>query len=219
MTSISQRIRHIFEAFLASLLFSMQTIFAMGVFFGIMSMPLLPYIWLVLTDINFANSFLFNLEFILFAKEYWVGRIIAFIGTFVLLLSFAQYLRNRHRGNKLIQSGLYSKIRHPQFTGIITITLGLTLMTTGSSPMGNVGLFQTTNYWLIQVFGYIAIAKYEDWKLQKENGSEYAEYSQKVPFLFPVKHPKRIPELLFTILVALAIWFTMLVLAYGLHIN
>jgi len=184
-----------------------------------MSMPLLPYIWYVLTDINFANSFLFNLEFILFAKEYWVGRIIAFIGTFVLLLSFAQYLRNRHSGNKLIQSGLYSKIRHPQFTGIITITLGLSLMTLPSSPMGNVGLFQTTNYWLIQVFGYIAIAKYEDWKLQKENGSQYTEYRQNVPFLFPVKHPKRIPELLFTILLALGIWFIMLVLAYGLHIS
>jgi len=219
MTDISQRIRHIFEALLASLLFSMQTIFVMGVFFGIMSMPLLPYIWYVLTDINFANSFLFNLEFILFAKEYWVGRIIAFIGTFVLLLSFAQYLRNRHNGNKLIQSGLYSKIRHPQFTGIITITLGLSLMTVLSSPMGNVGLFQTTNYWLIQVFGYIAIAKYEDWKLQKENGSQYTEYRQNVPFLFPVKHPKRIPELLFTILLALGIWFVMLVLAYGLHIS
>lgn len=219
MTNISQSIRHIFEALLASLLFSMQTIFAMGVFFGIMSMPLLPYIWYVLTDINFANSFLFNMEFILFAKEYWVGRIIAFIGTFVLLLSFAQYLRNRHSGNKLIQSGLYSKIRHPQFTGIITITLGLSLMTLPSSPMGNVGLFQTTNYWLIQVFGYIAIAKYEDWKLQKENGSQYTEYRQNVPFLFPVKHPKRIPELLFTILLALGIWFVMLVLAYGLHIS
>ncbi len=219
MTNISQRIRHIFEALLASLLFSMQTIFAMGVFFGIMSMPLLPYIWYVLTDINFANSFLFNMEFILFAKEYWVGRIIALIGTIVFFLSFAQYLRNRHRGNTLIQSGLYSKIRHPQFTGIITITLGLSLMTVRSSPMGNVGLFQTTNYWLIQVFGYIAIAKYEDWKLQKENSSEYTEYRQNVPFLFPVKHPKRIPELLFTILLALGIWFIMLFLAYGLHIS
>jgi protein-S-isoprenylcysteine O-methyltransferase Ste14 len=218
MNNLSQKIRHLFEALLTVLLFGMQTIYNMGIFMGIMSIPLLPYIWFVLTDKNYANAFWFNIEYMFFTKDFLISRIITFIGVFVLLLALAQFIWSRHKRNKLVQSGLYSKIRHPQFTGIIIITFGLTLMVTKADPTMNV-LLRTTDLWLIQVLGYMTIAKYEDWKLQKEIGNDYNEYRQNVPFLFPIRSPKRIPETLFTILIAITIWFILLVFTYVLCIS
>jgi protein-S-isoprenylcysteine O-methyltransferase Ste14 len=210
MSNIFYKMRHLFEAVLAVLLFGMQAIFNMGIFWGIMSIPLLPYVWLVFTEREYANAFWFNLDFMLFAEDYWVGRIIALIGVFVFLFALAQYIWGRYKGVKLVRSGLYSKIRHPQFTGIIIITLGLTLMVATAAPTLNV-FFKTSDLWFIQVLGYTAIAKYEDWKLQKEVGNDYSEYRQNVPFLFPIKSPKRISETLFTILISIIIWLMLII--------
>lgn len=213
MMSVSQKIRHLSEILLAALLFGMQTIYNMGIFFGIMTIPLLPYVWLVLTNSSYANALQFNFEFMLFAcKEIWVGRIIAFIGVAVLLFAAAQFLWSRYKGTGLIQSGLYSRIRHPQFTGIIIITIGLTVMVATYGSYHPRSFLQDISVWLLQVLGYIAIAKYEDWSLLKKFGDSYRQYSQRVPFLFPIKNPKRIPETLFTILLALLIWVVLLAL-------
>jgi protein-S-isoprenylcysteine O-methyltransferase Ste14 len=207
MRNVSQNIRHLLEIAFTALLFGMQTIYNMGIFFGIMTIPLLPYVWLVLTDSNYANAVRFNVEFMLFAsKQIWVGRIIAFVGVAVLLLAAAQFLWSRYKGSGLIQSGLYSRIRHPQFTGIILITVGLTVMVATYGSYYPRSRFQDMGVWLLQVFGYITIAKYEDWSLLKKFGEGYRQYQQKVPFLFPIKNPKRIPETLFTILIAILIW-------------
>jgi len=215
MKNISQKIKHLFEALLTVLLFGMQTIFEIGISIGMMSIPLLPYVWLVLTNENVANAFWFNVEIMLFAKQYWVGRIIAFIGAAVLLVAVAQFLWSRYKGIELIQSGLYSKIRHPQFTGIIILTLGLTVIVATEFTFIN-DLFKNTGLWLLQVLGYISIAKYEDWTLQKKLGDKYSQYKQNVSFLFPIKKPKRIPELLYTILIALLIWLILFIFPFHL---
>jgi len=144
MSNLSLKIRNLFEALMTIILFSMQTIFNMGVMMGIMSIPLLPYVWFVLTDKNYANAFWFNMEFLFFAKDYWVGRVIAFIGVFVLLFALAQFIWSRHKGINIVQSGLYSKIRHPQFTGIIIMILGLTWMVAKVDPTRNI-LFRTAD--------------------------------------------------------------------------
>ena len=185
MSSVSQKIKHIFEALLTVLLFGMQTIYNMGIFFGFMTIPLLPYVWLVLTDNRFANAFWFNVEFMLFAsKEIWVGRIIAFIGVAVLLLAAARFLWSRYKGIGLIQSGLYSRIRHPQFTGIIIITIGLTVMVATHGSYYPRTKFQDIGVWLLQVFGYIAIAKYEDLSLLKNLGIAITNTNKEFLFCF-----------------------------------
>jgi protein-S-isoprenylcysteine O-methyltransferase Ste14 len=207
MRPVPQNIRHLLEALSTALLFGMQSIYNMGIFFGFMTIPLLPYVWHVLTDSNYANALRFNAEFMLFAFEkVWVGRIIAFVGVAVLLVAAAQFLWSRIKGSGLIQSGLYSRIRHPQFTGIILITVGLIVMIATWGDYYPRSKLQDMTVWLLQVLGYIAIAKYEDWSLLKKFGDSYRQYQQNVPFLFPIKPPKRIPETLFTILIAALIW-------------
>jgi protein-S-isoprenylcysteine O-methyltransferase Ste14 len=222
MRIVSQRIRHLLEAAFSFLLFGMQSIYNMGVFFGFMTIPLLPYVWFVLTDSNYANALKFNVEFMLFAfDKIWVGRIIAFVGVAVLLLAAAQFLWSRYKGVKIIQSGLYSRVRHPQFTGIILITVGLTVMIATWGEYYPRSKFQDMTVWLLQVFGYIAIAKYEDWNLLKTFGDSYRQYQQKVPFLFPIRNPKKISETLFTVLVATLIWAILLSFPFysSLHIT
>lgn len=153
MSSPSQKVRHLFEAMLTGLLFGMQIICDAGVWMGIMSIPLLPYVFAVLTNEAYAEAFWINMECLFLRENSLIGNVITFAGVFVLLVALAQFLWSRHKGNKLVQSGLYSKMRHPQFTGIITINFGLTLLV-GEVPalMYNL-LLEKTTFWLIQVLG------------------------------------------------------------------
>jgi protein-S-isoprenylcysteine O-methyltransferase Ste14 len=216
MSPVSPKIRHLLEATSTALLFGMQSIYNMGIFFGIMTIPLLPYIWHVLTDSNYANAFWFNVEFMLFASdEIWVGRIIAFVGVAVLLVAGAQFVWSRYKKFGLTQSGLYSRVRHPQFTGIILVTVGLTVMIATYGSYYPRSKFQDMSVWLLQVLGYIAIAKYEDWSLLKKFGDSYRQYQQRVPFLFPLKSPKKVPETVFTILLALLVWVILLAFPFN----
>jgi len=194
-----ERVRHLLEAIFTALLFGTQTILNAGIFISIMSIPLLPYLFYFLSGQHPLTALEFNIYVMLFAKAFWVGRAIALIGVAVLSLAATQLLWNRHKGVGLIKTGMYSVVRHPQFSGIIIITVGLTVMVLTNSTDS---LFQIVGLWLIQILGYIAIARYEEWCLSKKIGEEYRQYKRKVPFLFTVKCPSRIPETLFTIFIA-----------------
>jgi len=203
-------------------LLSTQTILFAGSFITIMIVPLLPYLY-----------FLSNAHFLDFNRELWVlfsssdllvGRIVVFIGIILFFLAFGQWLWYHHKHSGLFVKGLYSKIRHPQFTGIIVVTMGLTIMVlifgdfnyagfpnnVTISSLGLIGL------WFLQVLGYIGIAKYEDWRLSKKFKDEYLQYKGNVPFLFPIKSPKRIPEILFTILLVVILCIAIYLLPYNL---
>lgn len=212
-SKLKERVRHLLEAVFAALLFGTQTILNAGIFISIMSIPLLPYLFYVLSGQYPLTALEFNIYVMLFAKEFWAGRAIALIGVAVLLLAAAQLLWNRHKGVVLIKTGMYSVVRHPQFFGIIIITVGLTVMVLTNST-GR--LFQIVGLWLIQILGYMAIARYEEWGLSKKIGEEYRQYKRKVPFLFPVKCPSIIPETLFTIFIAVLLSVVLTFFPYGL---
>jgi len=129
------------------------------------------------------------------------------------LVAAAQLLWSRHKRDPFITTGAYSVVRHPQFTGIIIVTFGLTVMVLTNSTES---LFQTAGLWLVQILGYIALARYEEWRLTKKFGDGYREYKQKVPFLFPIKSPSRIPETLFTFFAAILLFVVLLILPYEL---
>jgi len=208
-----ERVRHLLEAIFTALLFGTQTILNAGIFISIMSIPLLPYLFYFLSGQHPLTALEFNIYVMLFAKEFWVGRAIALIGVAVVSLAATQLLWNRHKGVVLIKTGMYSVVRHPQFSGIIIITVGLTVMVLTNSTDS---LFQIVGLWLIQILGYIAIARYEEWCLSKKIGEEYRQYKRKVPFLFMVKCPSRIPETLFTIFMAVLLSVVLTFFPYGL---
>jgi protein-S-isoprenylcysteine O-methyltransferase Ste14 len=210
----AEKIRHLLEALFTILLFSTQTILNAGIAISIMAIPLLPYLFYLLAGIgNYPEALDTEIWAMFYLDTFIVGRMIASIGFVVLLLAAAQLLWSRHKGVELITTGAYSMVRHPQFTGIIIFTAGLTVMVLTNSTAN---LFQTADLWLIQILGYVALARYEEWRLTKKFGDSYRQYKQRVPFLFPLKSPSRIPETLFTVFMAILIFLVLLFLPYDL---
>lgn len=179
---------------------------------GIMAIPLLPYIWRMISsaDTNFAAGFVHYLYVMLFGVEFLVGRLILFAGIAILFIALFQLLLSRRRGNELVKSGLYSRMRHPQFTGIILITFGISILVATMGRYFIINRFKIMSYWLLSTFGYIAIAKFEEWRLTKKFGDKFCQYKEDVPFLFPIPPSKKIPEMLLTVLTVTLFWFVLL---------
>jgi len=208
---LKEKIRHLLEAMITAILFSTQTILNAGWAISVMSIPLLPYlIYFLKGQANPERE----IQVLFFSRTYMVGRIIALIGFGVLLLAVMQFLWNRARGVGLIKTGAYSVVRHPQFTGIIIVTIGLTVMVL-TLGLG-VNQLQIIGLWMIQILGYISIAKYEETHLLKRFGESFHQYQRDVPFIFPIKCPSRIPETLFTILITALICCFLLFFPYNL---
>ena len=77
----------------------------------------------------------------------------------------------------------------------------------------NVYLNQRVGLWFLATLGYIFFAWYEERNMSKKF-SEFKEYKQKVPFLFPIKNPKIIPDVIFTVIFVLGVCLILLVLPY-----
>jgi protein-S-isoprenylcysteine O-methyltransferase Ste14 len=207
-STLKGKVRLLLEAMFTALLFTTQSIVYGGWAISVMSIPLLPYLVTYMTDHPNLDR---DIKLLFFAKEYMVGRMIALIGFTVFLLAGIQFLRDRARGVSLIQTGLYSVVRHPQHTGIIIVTIGLTVMVLSLSSNPRVIFL-----WLMQILGYVILARYEESHLEKRHGENFRQYKRDVPFMFPVKCPSKIPETLFTILLAIIISFVFLVFPFDL---
>jgi len=205
-------VRRFFELLATALLLGTQTILHAGGFIGIMTIPLLPYLY-TLVQGDFS-TIIPQIWAMFFLNTYTVGRIIMLIGLVVLFVAAGQWLWSHHKKRSLFKTGIYAKVRHPQFTGIIITTLGLTFMVLTRDSQYT--LWTMVGLWFLQVLGYITIARYEEWRLSKKYSNEHNEYKQTVPFLFSIKHPKKIPETLFTILIVTVICTILLSLPYPL---
>lgn len=207
------KVWNLLKTILVTLLFGTQHIIDAGraISFGIT--PIMQYIYGVLIGDAMVER---EIQVILFSNEFIVGRIIALVGAAVLLLTAIQYFQNRTKQD-FIKVGIFSKVRHPQFMGIITVGLGLTVMTLTYNGGGRFETFLlVTGTWFIQVLCYITIARTEEWKLTKRFKEKYNQYQHKVPFMFPIKGPSRIPEILFTIMITVLIYILLIVFPYHL---
>jgi protein-S-isoprenylcysteine O-methyltransferase Ste14 len=214
---IKEKARSFVEALFSILLLGTQIVWSAGSFVGVMVTPLLFYFLA-------PNALSDGFRLMQPSREFLVGQIIVYIGAIIFLLALAQWLWYHHKNYSVYRKGLYSRSRHPQFLGIILVTLGLTLMilmTHGGGlvvpcmPVIYVGMpAQLASLWLLQTLGYIAIARYEENHLSRKI-VEYKEYKQRVPFFWPIRNPKKIPELATTILLVMAIYVVLVFLPYG----
>jgi protein-S-isoprenylcysteine O-methyltransferase Ste14 len=144
---------------------------------SVMAIPLLPYLVGLVYDYmqGVSPNLQRDIYLLFFAREFMVGRIIAFAGVVIFLLAAFQFLRERVKGTRLVKNGLYSLVRHPQYFGIIIITVGLNVMvlTLGSNPL-------LISLWLVQVAGYIILAKYEEKHLEKQFAEQFRKYKATV---------------------------------------
>ena len=214
LAKVKQAARHFVEVLLTVLLFGTQTILDAGIYISIMTAPLLPYLTAIPEFLyRYPQAFHATTAVMLFWKNLLVGRIVALIGVIILTLAAIQWLWYHHKKVGLFTKGLYSKSRHPQFLGIIIISLGLTIMVLTFQPYR---VQQLVALWFLQVLGYVTIAFFEERSLSKKFGGEYEQYRLKVPFIFPVKCPRKVPEYLFTLLIFALVCAVLLYLPYDL---
>jgi protein-S-isoprenylcysteine O-methyltransferase Ste14 len=105
------------------------------------------------------------------------GVILIAIGSIFHGLSHIEHEKAHEKAEKiekLVTAGIYSKIRHPGYLGLILINFGIAF------AWGFVSLVV-----LVTFYAYLSVetAKKEEF-LTKKFGSEYKEYAKKVPWRF-----------------------------------
>ena len=81
-----------------------------------------------------------------------------------------------HRTEKIVTTGVYSNVRHPQYLGGLLAHLGISLLLSALYSL----LF--TSLMLVLIY---LISKKEEQELIREFGKEYERYKKKVPMLIP----------------------------------
>jgi len=159
-----------------------------SIWFGIMSIPLISYLFFF-----FQYPSILQHDLIFFLGFF--GTYIAYFG-FILCIYCLTY-QIFHR-KQLIKTGPYRLVRHPQYVAFIILTFGLTSVSLQTSPI--IPLFiplEINHYliilyiWLAEVMAYIFLAKVEDLALKAKYGDEYNDYANKVGFMIPRLNLKR----------------------------
>jgi protein-S-isoprenylcysteine O-methyltransferase Ste14 len=82
-----------------------------------------------------------------------------------------------HRANdELVNSGLYGRVRHPQYLALFLITVGMLIQWP---------TIITAAMWPILMFMYYRLARREEKEMEDQFGDKYVTYRQRVPMSLP----------------------------------
>ena len=140
--------------------FSPQTKFAIPLFQGLVIQ--LPFLG---TTIPLVHA-------IVFVPFFAVGSWFGIRGVMETTLKVAE----THRPARVVTTGVYSIIRHPQYLGGLLAHLGFSFLLSG--------LYSLVLTPLTFALVYL-ISRKEEIELSKEFGKEYAEYVKKTPMILP----------------------------------
>lgn len=97
-------------------------------------------------------------------------------GGFIMLSSAWGVLYKAQRTHTLATTGLYARIRHPQYVGFVIIMLGFLLQWP---------TIVTVIMFPILLIMYAKLSASEEREMEKEFGSKYLEYKRKTPTFIP----------------------------------
>lgn len=106
------------------------------------------------------------------------GYFLLFTGFGIFLQGWRQLYR-AHKENRLATGGLYSLVRHPQYTGLFIALFGEGIV--HWPTLFSIALFPFI------VLVYVRLARKEEKKVIEKFGEEYLEYRRHVPMFLPVK--------------------------------
>ncbi|HAB54611.1 MAG TPA: isoprenylcysteine carboxyl methyltransferase [Ignavibacteriales bacterium] len=144
------------------------TIYLLVRFFGLDSSYLNANLWSTLLGIGETGMMISMI----------VGYLLLFAGFGVFLQGWRELYR-AHQENRLATEGLYSLVRHPQYTGLFIGLFGEGVV--HWPTLFSVGLFP------IIVFAYYCLARKEEQKVIEQFGEKYLEYKRHVPMFIPIK--------------------------------
>ncbi len=82
-----------------------------------------------------------------------------------------------HRAKgELVTSGLYNRVRHPQYFALILITIGMLIQWP---------TLVTAAMWPVLMFMYYRLARREEKEMEDHFGDEYVTYRRQVPMFLP----------------------------------
>ncbi len=102
-----------------------------------------------------------------------ISNVIVLTGMLLVIFGWKQIFRTK---DKLVTTGVYSRVRHPQYLGFLLITLGMNVLWV---------TFSTLLLWPVLAFLYYRLAKEEDKQMEEKFGEEFLEYKSKVPTFIP----------------------------------
>ena len=106
----------------------------------------------------------------------YIGYVLNLVGAYLVIKGWKEvhkrYWHKDEGTGTLITDGVYTYIRHPQYTGFLLITLGL-LVHWATLPL--------LVMWPILLLQYYRLAKKEEREMEKEFGDKYKEYRKRVP--------------------------------------
>lgn len=110
----------------------------------------------------------------------WAGGALSLLGVALVILGWktihSNYWSKEAGQGKLVTKGIYSLIRHPQYTGFFLITLGMMI---GWATIPLIVL-----YTLLVVL-YVRLARREEQDMEKEFGDEYVRYRKRTKMFIP----------------------------------
>jgi len=181
MTKIIERIKSLSHNVSSIIIPVLQYVPTASIWRGLMSIPLITYLIFFFQDPT------------IFKSDFWAFN--GYIGTFIALLGLTLYLycviyQITHR-KRLITTGPYHIIRHPQYLSLIILISGLTLTSFQTVPITIFSPYDRGSYlvifiiWILEVLAYITLAKIEELSLKVKYGENFTEYTTKVPFMYP----------------------------------
>ena len=105
--------------------------------------------------------------------EMLISYLIMGIGGLLIITGWQKIYKTK---DELVTDGIYKYIRHPQYTGIILVTLGMLV---------HWPTLITLLMWPILVLVYYHLAKKEEKELEAKFGETYQKYKSEVPMFLP----------------------------------
>jgi protein-S-isoprenylcysteine O-methyltransferase Ste14 len=102
-----------------------------------------------------------------------ISNVIILTGMLLIIFGWRKIFRAK---NQLATTGIYSYVRHPQYLGLLLITLGMNVLWV---------TFSTLLLWPVLAFLYYRLAKEEDKQVEEKFGEEFLKYKKTVPMFIP----------------------------------
>ena len=124
------------------------------------------------------DSFILNLSTFasFFPSALRIPSSLCIIAVGSILVGKAHRVLFKKKSRGLITTGIFARVRHPMYLGIILIYLGYML--------GTMSLLSILP-WLLIVYLYAKMADHEERVLEEQFGKEYLEYKRRVPKWIP----------------------------------
>jgi protein-S-isoprenylcysteine O-methyltransferase Ste14 len=108
------------------------------------------------------------------ATLHWVSNGLVIFGGIILFCGWMKI--HGAREGVLVDKGIYSVIRHPQYVGVFITTIGFLIQWPGLLSL---------IMWPILMFAYYRLAKREEGRLLEEFGAQFLIYKSRVPAFVP----------------------------------